>query len=204
MINLEIYLNKFKDDYPDFFNFFKNVLLNSDSKYKHYDESKYRCYYHIGFYLKSEQKNDEYYKNIYNMKWEDRMKEEYSKVRITVTLKVGNFVISDQTNYITDNIKSFLNEAISRKMYVEQNYYSNNPNYDILNSIPNIDDIKIMYDQEIKNQMNFIESIFQKSGKDLIKKHNNLSPKEMLENLIRDEKYEEANVLINEYPELKI
>jgi len=201
MVNLNVKLEQLKTDYPDFYDFFKNTLENSNSKYKKYKESKYNSSYYIGFYMKKSQKTKDYYEKLYSMVWDDRVKEEYTKVRISITMSVGKFLLSDQTNVISDTAKIYIDEIVSRKMYFEQ-LNSPETNETVLNSIPNLDELVEKIDQEIKNQKDFLSKLGEKLGITTTKERE-LTPEEKLKQLINDEKYEEANDLINKHDELK-
>jgi hypothetical protein len=197
MINLEIKLDVLKEDYPSFFEFFKDALNHSQSRFKNYKESNYKCYYYVGFYLKPSQKTEDYYEKLYKMLWDERIKEEYSKSRVTLTMVAGKFAISDQTKEISQTVKPVLDEIIARKMYLEQKYLGEDNN-DILNSIPNFNELKDKIEKELEMQKDFLESL----GLN-ITREKELNPQDRLKKLIDEEKYEEADELINKYPELK-
>jgi len=197
MINLEIKLDVLKEDYPSFFEFFKDALNHSQSRFKNYNEDKYKCYYYIGFHVKPKQKTKEYYDNLYQMLWDERKEEEYLKARVALTMVAGKFAISDQTMEISETVKPILNEIISRKMYFEQKNFGFK-NKDILNSIPDIEILKIKIEEELEVQKDFLESI----GLN-VTRQKELTPQDRLKNLIDEEKYEEADELVNKYPYLK-
>lgn len=208
MINIEIKLENLKIDYPNFFNFFKDTLSHSQSKFKDYKESKYNCYYYIGFYMLTSQKTDEYYHKLITLKWEDRKKEEYKKAKITITMVVGKFVLSDQTTEISENIKPYLDEIIARKIYGEQMSIGE-PNEEIVNSIPNVDEIIEKIENEQKDNQEMLEKMglnvkdFVKGGGTTTLETKEISTQEMLNQLIQNEDYEKAEELIKNYPELK-
>lgn len=197
MINLEIKLDVLKEDYPTFFEFFKDALNHSQSRFKDYNENKYKCYYYVGFYMKSSQKTEEYYQELYKMLWDERIKEEYSKARVTLTMVAGKFAISDQTTEISETVKPVLDEIIARKIYLEQKYLGEDNN-DILNSIPNFNELKDKIEKELEMQKDFLESL----GLN-ITREKELNPQDRLKKLIDEEKYEEAEELINKHSELK-
>lgn len=198
MINIEVKLENLKKDYKDFYTFFKDALENSQSRFKSYKEEKYKCYYHVGFFMKPSQKTDEYYEELFKMKWEDRTQEEYKKARVTITMIAGKFALSDQTLELCDTVRPLLDEIISRKMYMEQTT-RDIPNDEVLNSIPDLEELKIKIENEKDAQQDFMESLGMKLGHP----GKELTPQDILKNLIDDEKYEEAEELIKKHPELK-
>lgn len=199
MINLQVKIEKLKKDYPDFYNFFKNTLKNSQSSYKNYEEDKYKCYYYIGFYMKPSQKTEKYYNELYNLKWDERIKKEYEKIRITITMVAGKFAISDQTKEISDTVKPIIDEIVSRKMIFEQKKIQNE---EVYNSIPNVKELEEKIQKEIEAQKDFLEAIGIETETN-IERSENLSPQDRLNKLIENENYEEANDLIKQHPELK-
>lgn len=201
MISLQINLDSLKIDYPDFYDFFKFALKNSNSKFKNYNENKYKCYYYISFYINSKQKTNEYYDNLYNMLFDDRLKEELSKTRVTITMTSGKFLLSDQTDILTDYIKNIVKEITAWKMYSEQ-IDKEIPDLKIINSIPNKDELE----KKLKEIKNIQKNIIEMMGLDIdvdINIDEKLEPNKILKKLISEEKYEEANKLLNIYPELK-
>jgi len=202
MISLQIKLDVLKTDYPDFYKFFKDTLHNSQSPFKDRKEDKYKCFYYVGFYMFPSQKTEEYYENLYSLKYEDRIKEEYKKVKVTITMLSGKFVLSDQTSEVSEFVKPFIDEIISKKMYFEQMSDEEGPNDEILNSIPDLEDVIEKIEEEKNIGKNFLESIGIKMGAE-VKEEKEIMPQDMLNKLISDEKYEEADEFIKEHPNLK-
>jgi hypothetical protein len=195
-MKLQVDLENFKNDYPEFYDFFKNTLKNSNSKFKTYSDEKIKCYYDIGFFVMTSKKTQEYYDKLNTMVWDERKIEEYKKTRITITLSIGKFSLSDQTTKITDTIIPILDDLISKKIFIEQISMGNEDN-DIINSIPNLDLIKEEYEKQ-KEMVNNLTMMFS----DIEKKPK--TPQEELNYLIKNEKYEDAKNFIKEHPELKI
>lgn len=205
MINLQVPLDNLKKDYPKFYDFFKNTLKNSQSRFRNYDDDRFKCFYYLGFFMKPSQKTDEYYERLSKMSWDERLKEEYKKVRITITMTAGKFALADQTKELCDTLTPTLDEIVARKIYFEQTSMEF-PNNDIINSIPNINELKDKFDKEIKEQNNILEILNEIGDRDfdnMNKKNKNLKPEELLNKLIEEEKYEEAEELIKNNPELK-
>ena len=194
MIAVNVKLSDFIKDYPDFYNFFKDTLSRSNSKFKSYKESKYRCYYYIGTYMKPSKMTDDYYEKLYKMKWEERLAEEISKTRITMVVTAGKFAISDQTKEISKTLMPVIEAVVARKIYAEQMYIGADD--DIIMSIPNIEELKEKIEKEKKSAENFLDKLGAKMNKQM-------SPQEILSKLIDEEKYEEAENFINKHPELR-
>ncbi len=198
MVTLQVDLARLKSDYPGFYDFFKDTLDRSNSKFKTYKEDKYKCFYYVGFYLKPSQKTEEYYDKLYSMKFDERLVEERGKLRVTITIVAGQFAISDQTNDLADTFNDVITYIVSRKMYFEQLKLNNK---DVIDSIPNYDEIesKIHEEQEMLNE--FFETMGMKVKS--LENKNNLTPAQRLKQLIDEEKYEEADEFLSEHPELK-
>jgi len=215
-MNTEIKLEELKSDYPIFYKFFKDTLANSQSRFKDYKESRYKCYYYIGFYMLPSQKTDEYYENLFTLKFEDRLKEELKKVRVTITMVVGKFALSDQTKEIGEHVKPLVADIVSRKMYMEQ-MTQEDPDQEILDSIPNLDELLQKLEDEQKANLDMLEKMGLSKedieeglakggiidGGGFTKPKKDLSPQEMLNELIQNEDYEKAEELIKQHPELK-
>ena len=211
-MNIEIKLEKLKTDYPAFYQFFKDTLAHSQSRFKDYKEKKYKCFYYIGFYMLPSQKTDEYYENLYTLKFEDRLKKEMKKSRVTITMVVGKFALTDQTKDLGEHVIPLLSDIVSRKMYMEQ-MTKEEPDQEIIDSIPNLDKLLKKMEDEQKAGEDMLEKMGL-SMEDIINSggggtrlkpvtSKNLSPQEMLNQLIDNEDYEEAEKLIKEHPELK-
>jgi len=201
MMTLNVKIDQLKKDYPNFYKFFKDSLLHSNSKYKDYKESKYKCSYYVGFYMLKSQKTKEYYNNLYSLLWEDRLKEEYKKIRVSITVSVGKFMISDQTNELNETVNSYIKEIVSRKIYYEQ-MNMDETDTDVLNSIPDLDILIEKIDEETKHNQDFIEQLSEKLGISY-KKGKELTSEDKLKKLIDDEKYEEADQFLIDNPDLK-
>ena len=194
MIAISVKLEDFIKDYPDFYEFFKDTLARSNSKFKTYREKRYKCYCYIGTYMKPSKMTEDYYINLYKMKWDERLKEELKKTRITLVVTAGKFALSDQTNSVSDTLMPVIKEILSRKMYAEQNYIGVDD--EILNSIPNIEELKEKIENEKKTADDFLSKLGARTSKQM-------SPQDILSKLIDEEKYEEAEDFINKHPELR-
>lgn len=214
-MNIEIKLEQLKSDYPAFYQFFKDTLANSQSRFKDYKEKRYKCYYYLGFYMLPSQKTEEYYENLYSLKFDERFKEELKKTRVTITMVVGKFALSDQTKEVNEGVLPHLKDIVSRKIYMEQ-IMKEEPNQEIIDSIPDLDDMLKKLEDEQKDSMDMLEKMglskedieanFKgesiQSGAGL-KTSKALTPQEILKDLIKNEEFEEAEKLIQKHPELR-
>jgi hypothetical protein len=201
MIALEIKLEKLKEEYSDFYDFFKQSLEISNSRFKDHKEEKYKCFYYVGFYMKPSEKTDEYYQELYKKHYDDRLEEELTKARVTITIVAGKFAISDQVVEVSDTVKPIIGEIVKRKMIMEQTV-GGDPDDDVLHSIPGYDDLVEKMQDEQEMQKDFLESM---GLDDLlgIKREKELTPDQTLKRLIDEERYEEAEDLLEDHPELR-
>jgi len=205
MVTIQVKLDVLKKEYPGFYEFFKNSLKNSDSKFKNYKENKIKCYYYIGFYLKPSQKTEEYYEELYSMKFDERVEEELKKVRVTITVLAGKFAVSDQVYDISTSVRPIVEEITKKKIYMEQRM-SEEPDEEILNSIPDLEELEKRIIEEQEKQKDMLQTLTGLGIEDLVgakQTSKELSPEQRLSKLISEEKYEEAEELLNEHPELK-
>ena len=154
----------------------ENVKSISFSK-KEVDESKIEFYCSFGFFVpkghNSIEKIEELSEMTSKMMFEERLNFEMSKVRVNITIKIGNLIVSDRIpkGIIPESVFKVVSEITKVKMMVECDYYGNE---DIKNSIPEIDknfvDIEIIKDvvnQDYQNQKEFdVDSILDKIGKE--------------------------------------
>jgi len=196
MISLQVKIEDLKNDYPEFYDFFLTTLRNSQSKFKNYSEKKFKCYYYLGFYMKRSKQTEDYYENLYQLEYNDRIIEEQKKARVTITLVAGKFALSDQKNEIGDKLESTFNDLVRRKMYYEQLKIQND---DVLKSIPDLDKLIKQIENEQEKTNNFMSEVFGEG----FTKQKELSPQERLNQLIENEDFEGANEFIKKHPELK-
>ena len=154
----------------------ENVKSVSFSK-KEVDESKIEFYCTFGFFVPKSHNSSEKFEEISEMTskmmYEERLNFEMSKVRVNITMKVGNFIVSDRIpkGIIPESVFKVVAEITKVKMMVECDYYGNE---EIKSSIPEIDknfvDIEIIKDvvnQDYQNQTEFdVDSILDKIGKE--------------------------------------
>jgi hypothetical protein len=109
---------------------------------KEIDESKIEFYYSYGFFVPKVDKKEEMYIKMYEdsikMKFPERLEFELSKVRVNLTMKIGNFILSNrlEKGSIPEIIRKIVTEITKVKMIVESEY---NENDEVRDSIPDID-----------------------------------------------------------------
>ena len=106
------------------------------------DESKIDMYYSYGFFHPKVENKEDYYNKVFEkcstMLFEDRLQYELSKVRVNLTIKSGNFLLSDRLpkGTIPEIINDIVTEITKVKMLVEYEY---NQNEEVKSSIPEVD-----------------------------------------------------------------
>jgi hypothetical protein len=122
---------------------------------KEIKESKLEFYYSIGFFLpKSDNKEKQFLENlekIESLPYNDRLEWEISKLRINLTLSMGNFSITDRMpkKYIPQPIFDLIKELTKVKMLLECELTGD---YTQKDSIPDFDNTYISND-EFKKQL---------------------------------------------------
>ena len=109
------------------------------------DDSKISVYYSYGFFVtkKSDTEimtNDE----LFKLKYKKRLKIELAKVRVDVTIKVGNLIITNrlEKGLIPQDIKNIVTELTKVRMMVEGEYHQNKK---VIDSIPEVDRNIVQY-----------------------------------------------------------
>lgn len=130
---------------------------------KDIDNNKLEFYYTFGFFLPKVENKDEFYMKMYEdcskMKYNERLSFEMSKVRVSLTLKNGNFMLSDRLpkGKIPKMISDVVAEITKLKMIIECDYHGDQ---EISNSIPELDQSIISFENikdYIKGDMGPIE-----------------------------------------------
>jgi hypothetical protein len=125
-------------------------ILNKDLS-----ESKINSFYHYGYFLPKVENKEEFYSEQYDryskMLFDDRLKEELSKVRTNVTIKIGNFMMTNRLpkGTIPKVIKEIVTEVTKYKMIFECEIHNNE---EVRKSIPDFDDSIVSFEL-IKNQV---------------------------------------------------
>jgi hypothetical protein len=115
-----------------------------------FDKNDIEFYYSYGFFVpKSKNKEDEYLKSLdlsMAMLYPERLELELSKVRVNISMKLDNFIITDRLpkGTIPQKVKDIVAEVTKVKMMVESEFSYNKI---VLESIPALD--KTVVDIEI-------------------------------------------------------
>ncbi len=150
---------------------------NARFSQKEVDDSKIELYCSFGFFVPKSHNTLDKFEEINEMTskmmYEERLNYEMSKIRVNITMKIGNFVISDRLpkGIVPESVFKVVSEITKVKMMVECEFYENE---EVKKSIPDIDknfvDIQIVRDfvnTDYKNQKDFdVDSILDKIGKE--------------------------------------
>lgn len=129
--------------------------IQSNILKKEIDEDKIVTFYHYGYFLPKIQNKEEYYVNQFEryseMPFGERLVEEFSKVRVNVTLKIGSFVMTNRLgkNEIPQIVKDLVTEVTKYKMLIESNIHNN---LKVIDSIPEFDTSIVSFDL-VKDQI---------------------------------------------------
>jgi len=124
----------------------KKIKLNEGE----FDKDKVEFYYSYGFFVsKSKNNDDEYLKAMQanlKMLYPQRLQYELSKVRVNISMKLDNFIITDRLpkGSVPIKIQDIVAEVTKVKMMVESEFSYDK---DVLESIPALD--KTVVDIEI-------------------------------------------------------
>jgi hypothetical protein len=129
MFKIKVEKSQVELDYQKTIN--KWFALATKGLEKEVDESKLEFFYTVGFFLpkiEDKRKNyDEMYERIGEMEYPERPQFELSKTRVNLTMKMGNFEISDRMakTYLPQPILDFITEFTKLKMIVEHQFFAN-------------------------------------------------------------------------------
>jgi hypothetical protein len=102
-------------------------------------DSKLEFYYTYGYYLPKSKDESliEVYNNILRLKYDDRLKYELGKVRVSLTIKHGHLLYTNRLpkKQIPDIIKEIVTELTKVKMNLEYEYHKDDS---ILETVPKI------------------------------------------------------------------
>lgn len=129
----------------------KKIKLNEGD----FEKDQVEFYYSYGFFVpKNKNNSEEYLKSLEStltMLYPERLKFELSKVRVNLSMKLDNFIITDRLpkGSIPTKIKNIVAEVTKVKMMVESEFSNNR---EVLESIPALDknvvDIEIVKNGE--------------------------------------------------------
>lgn len=106
------------------------------------DESKLDFYYTYGYFHPKVENKEEYYNELFDkcskMLYDERLEFELSKVRVNLTIKRGQFFLSDRLpkGTIPLLVREIVTEITKVKMLVESEYIDNK---EVVDSIPEVD-----------------------------------------------------------------
>lgn len=110
------------------------------------DNSKVSVYYSYGFFVTKAKSDTEIISNdeLFKLKYKKRLKIELSKVRVDVTIRSGNLILTNrlERGLIPQDIKNIVTELTKVRMMVEGEYHKNQK---VINSIPEVDRNIVQY-----------------------------------------------------------
>lgn len=110
------------------------------------DNSKISVYYSYGFFVTKSKSDTEIIRNeeLFKLKYKKRLKVELAKVRVDVTIRVGNFTMTNrlEKGLIPEDIKNIVTELTKVRMMVEGEYHKNKK---VIDSIPEVDRNIVQY-----------------------------------------------------------
>lgn len=146
------------------------------------DNSKISVYYSYGFFVTKSKSDTEIIRNeeLFKLKYKKRLKVELAKVRVDVTIRVGNFTMTNrlEKGLIPQDIKNIVTELTKVRMMVEGEYHKNKK---VIDSIPEVDRNIVQYkiikgDEDVDMEPMFdMDLILDKISKEGIE---SLSPEE--------------------------
>lgn len=122
---------------------------------KEISEDKIITFYHYGYFLPKVSNKEEYYSDQFEryskMPFEERLAEEFSKVRVNVTIKIGSFMMTNRLEKgdIPQIVKDVVTEVTKYKMVFEGGIHNNS---DVIDTIPQFDTSIVSFDL-IKDQI---------------------------------------------------
>ena len=126
---------------------FMKLLKNSKSKDKDFDKDNIQWFLSYGFFVKKaktpQEKAEREIKqnNEKSMLFDERLEYNLSKVRVNVTMKAKNFTLTDRVYDEEYKLPTTLLEIISEDIKLKMRFeLIKNPNEDILNSIPKLNE----------------------------------------------------------------
>jgi hypothetical protein len=134
------------EDFPIVEQWLTNI---KDYLKKDIDENKIQFFYTFGFFVpKTNNKEDLYmkmYEDCSKMMFNDRLKFELSKVRVSLSIKSGNFMMADRLpkGNIPKIVEDIVGEITKVKMIVEADYHNDK---EITDSIPDINRDIVSFD----------------------------------------------------------
>jgi len=144
------------DDFPIVEQWLSNI---KDYLKKEINDDKIELFYTFGFFLPKVKNKEDFYMQMYEdcnkMKYSERLKFELSKVRVSLTIKNGSFMMSDRLpkGNVPKNIHDIVAEITKIKMIVESEYHQDK---EIIDSIPELNRDIVSFEtikDYVKNEM---------------------------------------------------
>lgn len=177
-INIEI--EKVLEECP-FVQEWIDVLAKNIVK-KEVENSSIIAYYSYGFFVKKSENNMESIinrlENSCKLKYDDRLKEELSKVRVDVILKIGSTVLSNRVDreFVPKTISDIVAEITKVKMNLE---FEEHGDIEIKNTIPPYSDTVVVEFIDYSEQSEEVEyDIDEILDKILTEGYDSLTPEE--------------------------
>jgi len=139
MMTIEVGYDEVQKNFPKIKKWVKKVKSLSLRK-DDIDETKLKFYYSYGSFV-NKKYNEDYQESLgkmFQMEYNERLDHELSKVRVSLTLRMGYLTISDrfQKGFIPDVVYKTVAEITKVRMLLEYEYHG----YDyIKNTIPEVD-----------------------------------------------------------------
>lgn len=128
------------------FNFISKWInsICKDILNKEVENDKISVFYNYGYFVA---KGSAYNLEQLDMMWEERLQHELSKVRVNVTIKIDNFIMTNriQKGKVPQSISTIVGEITKLKMKAE---YEIHQNKQIFDSVPPIDDSIVTFAQD--------------------------------------------------------
>lgn len=167
IVNYEIVMKEYEKEAQIFI----DTLKNSNSKYKNTEVEKIKWMYSFSYFKNKGEYTQEYYENLYHMKFEDRLEEELSKVRVNLSMSAGHFYISDRISGISDSIKEAVKIITIQKMINEQDQIQDQEVIDTI-PVPKEEQVPMSLEDQLKQAIDEEDYIKAAEIRDKIKKQN--------------------------------
>jgi len=130
MVNYEVVEKEYGKESGEFI----YLLRGSNSKSKDTEIDKIAWLYAFSYFKNKSEFTPEYYENLFHMKFDERLEEEISKVRVNLSMSAGRFYMTDRVSSpVSDTIKEVVKFVTIQKMVNEQAHIGDQ---EVIDSIP--------------------------------------------------------------------
>lgn len=142
MITFKLKYDAIVKEYPEVVNQLITELRNSNSPSKDIAEEKTDWVITWGFFVKKakteEEKleREEKFMEKFKLGWEDRLKLELPKIRVTILMKAGNYVRGDRFETVSSFVTEMATQIMNFTMHKEQEHFQYQDVIDTLPSLP--------------------------------------------------------------------